>query len=65
MRTACLAARARLMEEPVDERRPDRPVPPTAGTAATGAVVHLPATAIEEGRSLSSTTASWPTPPTV
>ncbi|MDH6139359.1 MULTISPECIES: hypothetical protein [Kitasatospora] len=30
-------------------RRPDR-----AGTAAVGAVVHLPATAIEEGRDLSS-----------
>ena len=36
------------------ERRPDRPVPPTAGTAAIGAVVHLLATAIEEGRDLSS-----------
>jgi hypothetical protein len=35
-------------------RRPDRPVPPMAGTAAIGAVVHLPATAIEEGRGLSS-----------
>ncbi|MFE0378650.1 hypothetical protein ACFW1M_24390 [Streptomyces inhibens] len=38
----------------VAERRPDRPVPPMAGTAAIGAVVHLPATAIEEGRDLSS-----------
>ncbi|MGW4729578.1 hypothetical protein ACWEQC_10400 [Streptomyces shenzhenensis] len=36
------------------ERRPDRPVPPMAGTAAIGAVVHLPATAIEEGRDRSS-----------
>ena len=35
-------------------RRPDRPVPPMAGTAAVGAVVHLLATAIEEGRDLSS-----------
>jgi hypothetical protein len=35
-------------------RRPDRPVPPMAGTAAIGAVVHLPSTAIEEGRGLSS-----------
>lgn len=41
------------------ERRPDRPVPadgrypPMAGTAVIGAVVHLPATAIEEGRDLS------------
>ena len=33
---------------------PDRPVPPMAGTAAVGAVVHLLATAIEEGRDLSS-----------
>jgi len=38
----------------VAERRPDRPVPPMAGTAAIGAVVHLPVTAIEEGRGLSS-----------
>ncbi|MEU9115344.1 hypothetical protein AB0D04_27075 [Streptomyces sp. NPDC048483] len=36
------------------ERRPDRPVPPMAGTAAIGAVVHLPATAIAERRDLSS-----------
>ena len=36
------------------ERRPDRPVPPMAGTAAIGAVVHLPAIAVEEGRGLSS-----------
>ncbi|QJT06176.1 hypothetical protein G9272_42530 [Streptomyces asoensis] len=35
--------------------RPDRPVPPMAGTAAIGAVVQLPATAIEKGRELSST----------
>jgi hypothetical protein len=35
-------------------RRPDRPVPPMAGTAAIGAVVHLPAIAVEEGRDLSS-----------
>jgi hypothetical protein len=35
-------------------RRPDRPVPPMAGTAAVGAVVHLPATAIEEGPDLPS-----------
>ena len=35
-------------------RRPDRPVPPMAGTAAVGAVVYLLATAIEEGRGLSS-----------
>lgn len=33
---------------------PDRPVPPMAGTAAIGAVVHLPATVIKEGRDLSS-----------
>ncbi|WP_330316508.1 hypothetical protein [Streptomyces platensis] len=33
---------------------PDRPVPPMAGTAAIGAFVRLPATAIEEGRDLSS-----------
>jgi hypothetical protein len=37
-----------------ETRRPDRPVPPMAGTAAVGAVVHLLATAIEEGRDLSS-----------
>jgi hypothetical protein len=42
------------MEALVAERRPDRPVPPMAGTAAIGAVVHLLATAIEEGRDLSS-----------
>jgi len=36
------------------ETRPDRPVEPMAGTAAVGAVVHLLATAIEEGRELSS-----------
>jgi F420H(2)-dependent quinone reductase len=33
---------------------PTAPVPPMAGTAAIGAVVHLLATAIEEGRDLSS-----------
>ena len=38
----------------LETRRPDRPVPPMAGTAAVGAVVHLLATAIEEGRDLSS-----------
>jgi hypothetical protein len=37
-----------------ETRRPDRPVPPMAGTVAIGAVVHLPAAAIEEGRDLSS-----------
>ena len=45
---------AQLMEVLVAERRPDRPVRPMAGTAAIGAVVHLLATAIEEGRDLSS-----------
>jgi hypothetical protein len=44
---------ARLMEALVAERRPDRPIPPMAGTAAVGAVVHLLVTAIEEGRDLS------------
>ncbi|GGL00953.1 hypothetical protein GCM10011588_14480 [Nocardia jinanensis] len=34
-------------------RRPDRPVPPIAGAAAIGAVVHPLATAVEEGRDLS------------
>lgn len=34
-------------------RRPDRPVPPLAGTAAIGAVVQLLANAIEEGPGLS------------
>jgi hypothetical protein len=38
----------------LETRRLDRPVPPMAGTAAVGAVVHLLATAIEEGRDLSS-----------
>jgi hypothetical protein len=38
----------------LEMRRPDRPVPPMAGTAAVGGVVHLLATAIEEGRGLSS-----------
>lgn len=42
-------------------RAPPRP----AGTAGIGAIVHLPVTAIEEGRDPSSMTASWPTPPTV
>jgi hypothetical protein len=42
------------MEALVAERRPDRPVPSIAGTAAIGAVVHLLATAIEEGRDPSS-----------
>lgn len=37
-----------------ETRRPDRRVPPMAGTAAIGAVVQLLATAIEEGRDLSS-----------
>ena len=46
--------RAELMEALVAERRPDRPVPPMAGTVVIGAVVHLLATAIEEGRDLSS-----------
>ena len=45
---------AQLMEALVAGRRPDRPVPPMAGTAAIGAVVHPLATAIEEGRNLSS-----------
>ncbi|WP_433716140.1 hypothetical protein ACQP2U_20510 [Nocardia sp. CA-084685] len=35
-------------------RLPDRPVPPMRGTAAVGEVVYLLATAIEEGRDLSS-----------
>jgi hypothetical protein len=38
----------------VAERRPDRPVPLMAGTAAIGVVVRLLAAAIEEGRDLSS-----------
>jgi hypothetical protein len=37
-----------------ETRRPDRPVPPMAGTAAIGAVAHLLAAAIEEGRDPSS-----------
>jgi hypothetical protein len=37
-----------------ETRRPDRPVSPMAGTAAVGAVVHLSATATEEGWGLSS-----------
>ncbi|MFB4305684.1 hypothetical protein [Actinomadura sp. GTD37] len=44
-----------LIQAAVAGRRPDRPVPPMAGTAAIGAVVHLLATAIEEGRDPSST----------
>lgn len=54
VRAGYLKAWAQLMEVLVAERRPDRPVPPMAGTAAIGAVVHLPAAAIEEGRGLSS-----------
>lgn len=57
VRAGCLTAWAQLMVAPaalVAERRPDRPVPPMAGTAAIGAVVHLPAAAIEVGRGLSS-----------
>jgi glyoxylase-like metal-dependent hydrolase (beta-lactamase superfamily II) len=46
--------RATLGEALVAERRPDRPLPPMAGTAAIGAVVHLLATAIEEDRDPSS-----------
>lgn len=42
------------MQALVAERRPDRPVPPMAGTAAIGAVVHLPGAVIEEGRDRSS-----------
>ena len=38
----------------LETRRPDRPVPPMAGTAAIGAVAHLLATVIEERRDLSS-----------
>ncbi|WP_067798364.1 hypothetical protein [Actinomadura formosensis] len=45
VRAECLTAWARLMEVLVAGRRPARPI---------GAVVHLPATAIEEGRDLSS-----------
>ena len=52
IRAECLTAWAQLMEALVAERRPDRPVPPMAGTAAVGAVVHLLTTAIEEGRDL-------------
>jgi hypothetical protein len=50
----CVAGWTQLMEGLVAECRPDRPVPPMAGTAAIGAVVHLLATAIEEGRDPSS-----------
>ncbi|MGW6144716.1 hypothetical protein [Streptomyces sp. NPDC055140] len=42
----------------VAERRPDRPVPPMAGTAAIEAVVHLLATATEEGLDRSSMSGS-------
>lgn len=42
VRAECLMAWAQLIEALVAERRPDRPVPPMAGTAAIGAVVHLP-----------------------
>ncbi|MFB7007423.1 MULTISPECIES: hypothetical protein [unclassified Streptomyces] len=63
VRAGCLTAWAQLMEVLVAERRPDPPVPSMAGPAAIGAVVHLPAAAIEEGRGLSSVAASWPTPP--
>ena len=45
---------AQLMEALVAGRRPDRPVPPMAGTAAIRAVVHLLATVIVEGRVQSS-----------
>ncbi|MEV5383578.1 hypothetical protein [Streptomyces sp. NPDC052721] len=54
VRVECLTAWAQLMESPVAERRPDRPVPSVAATAAIGAVVRLPAAAIEEGRDPSS-----------
>ncbi|MFI2183875.1 hypothetical protein [Streptomyces sioyaensis] len=54
VRAECLTAWAQLMEALVAEHRPARPVPPMAGTVAIGAVVHLLATAIEEGRDLSS-----------
>src|SRR5437773_3457323 len=54
VRAEFLTAWAQLMEALVAERRPDRPVAPIAGTAAVGAVVHLLATVIEEGRDLSS-----------
>ncbi|WP_157530899.1 hypothetical protein [Microtetraspora niveoalba] len=54
VRAECLTAWAQLIEALIAERRPDRPVPPMVGTAAIGAVVHLLATAIEEGRDLSS-----------
>lgn len=50
----CLTVWAQLREVPVAGRRPDRPVPPMVGTAAIGTAVHLSATAIEEGRDLSS-----------
>ncbi|MGE7439218.1 MULTISPECIES: hypothetical protein [Kitasatospora] len=42
----------------LETRRPDRLVPPMAGTTAIGAVVHLLATTIEEGRDLSSMSCS-------
>ncbi|MET7356169.1 hypothetical protein [Streptomyces mirabilis] len=50
----CLTAWAQLMEALVAEGRPDRPIPPMGGTVAIGAIVYLPATAIEEDRDLSS-----------
>ncbi|MFC9916798.1 hypothetical protein, partial [Streptomyces sp. NPDC127197] len=50
VRVECLTAWSQLMAALVAERRPDRPVPPTAGTAAIGAVVRLPGAVIEEGR---------------
>ncbi|GAA4226525.1 hypothetical protein GCM10022254_11810 [Actinomadura meridiana] len=37
------------------ERRPDRSVPPMAGTDAIGAVEHLPEAVIEESWEISST----------
>ena len=45
---------AQLIEALVAERRPDRPVPPMAGTAAIGAVAHLLATCHRGGRGPSS-----------
>jgi hypothetical protein len=54
VRAECLTAWAQLMEALVAERRPDRAGTADGRTAAIGAVVHLLATAIEEGRGLSS-----------
>jgi hypothetical protein len=45
---------AATFASPAAELHPDRPVPRMAGTAAVGAVVHLPAIAVEEGRDRSS-----------